>query len=111
MQENGAEDMILATDTAPEFSAVIYSDDAAIRVLHVSEDGEGTVQGTEPLSAVPAGREGITDTSTWLQDVQNVCSCCAPVVLLLCSCCAPVVPLSLNSLQHVNSGKRPPPLG
>jgi hypothetical protein len=56
-----------------QYSAVIYSDDADLEVLYVSESGKKKVQRfAEQLSAAPAGRQGITSTSVWLWRAQQV---------------------------------------
>jgi hypothetical protein len=56
-----------------EHAAVIYSDDVTLEAVRI--DGDLLfVNPVEPLSAAPAGREGINGTSVWLQNAQQVCS-------------------------------------
>jgi hypothetical protein len=56
-----------------EHAAVIYSDDVTLEAVRI--DGDLLfVNPVEPLSAAPAGREGINGTSGWFQKAQQVCS-------------------------------------
>jgi hypothetical protein len=65
--------------SADEDFAVIYSDDAALKVLQASLGGEHyTTISPEPLSAVPADRLRINCSSAWLQMAQQVCSSSLP---------------------------------
>jgi hypothetical protein len=63
----------------PTHFAYIFSDNVTHNVLHVTVDDEYAINRTEaparPLSTAPAGREGITSSSPWLQSVQQV-RCC-----------------------------------
>jgi hypothetical protein len=56
----------------PEYSALVYTD-VPLLVSFVSDDGANKTLGfSELLSAAPSGRQGISDTSAWLQKVQQV---------------------------------------
>jgi hypothetical protein len=57
--------------TFSEFAARIYSD-VTHEVIHIT-DGKNKSEGfTEPLSAAPAARQGITGSSDWLQMTRKV---------------------------------------
>jgi hypothetical protein len=79
---NNTAEYLIATSggegAAAELSAVVYSDEF-YEVRHVLRDGTDKVQGTEPLAAAPADRQGLSDTSFWIQNVKKVRSCCAYV--------------------------------
>jgi hypothetical protein len=80
---NNTAEFLIATSggegAAAELSAVVYSDEF-YEVRHVVQDGTDEVQGTEPLAAAPADRQGLSETSFWIQNVKKVRSCCACVL-------------------------------
>jgi hypothetical protein len=62
-----------AHTTFPKYEALIFSDDAALEVLYVSDNGEKQDRGhAKPLSGAPADRQGITNSSAWLRAAQKV---------------------------------------
>jgi hypothetical protein len=68
-----------------EFSALVYGNNATLRVRHNSTNG--ATQGIiSSLAEAPTGREGINGSSPWIQMVKKVCSsgaslCCKHIFL------------------------------
>jgi hypothetical protein len=75
-QDNsGAHDIVRDTgsDPYPKYSALLYAD-ASYEVKLVSQNGaQQSLVLNEPLSDAPANRQGISETSSWLQMVKKVC--------------------------------------
>jgi hypothetical protein len=76
---NVADNLLLARvggeESSPLASAHIYSDNTTQMVVWVNGSNE-IVGHAEPLTALPASRQGINGTSEWFQRVQKVISPC-----------------------------------